>query len=177
VSAQVGRGFAAELELENSGTIVFVGGEPDAAGSCGSTRNFQSGSTLAQRYAAGATGDIISVSLYFSGTGTPSVRVGIYSDNGGLPDALLAQGNGAAPGASSWHEIALDAPVAVADTDVFWVAAQVSANINRCSPSSVANSGRRLNSQGHASGLTDPFGLSSSYSNTRGMRYKIEVNP
>ena len=60
---------------------------------------------------------------------------------------------------------------------MIWVAAQVSANINSYSPSAVANSGRRLNSQGHASGLADPFGSSSSYTNTRGMQYKIGVNP
>jgi hypothetical protein len=176
VNAQVGRGFAAELDLENSGTVSIVGGEPDAAGTCGSSRSFTSADTLAQQYTAGAAGDLVSVSLYFSGTGTPNVRVGVYSDNGGLPDALLAEGTGVAPGGSGWHEIDLATPVAVADTDVIWVAAQVSANINSCSPSSVANTGRRLNSQGYASGLADPFGSSSSYSNTRGMRYKIEVN-
>jgi hypothetical protein len=177
VSAQVGRGFAAGLDLENSGAVAIVGGEPDAAGSCGSSRNFTSADTLAQQYTAGTTGDLVSVSLYFSGTGTPNVRVGVYSDNGGLPDALLAEGTGVAPGGSGWHEIDLATPVAVADTDVIWVAAQVSASINSCSPGSLANTGRRLNSQGYASGLADPFGSSSTYNNTRGMRYKIEVTP
>ena len=116
-------------------------------------------------------------SVYFNETDTPNVRVGIYSDNAGLPDTLLAEGTGTASGAAGWHEIALSSPVAVADTDVFCVAGQVSASIDSCAPSSVVNSGRQRNSTGHASGLAAPFGASSSFINTRGMRYTIEVDP
>jgi hypothetical protein len=175
-SAQVGRGFAAELELELD-LGFFVGGEPDAAGSCGFDWAFTDFQTYAQRYTAGATGSVTSVSVHFNETDTPDVRVGIYADNAGLPDTLLAEGTGTASGAAGWHEIPLSSPIAVTDTDVFWVAVQVSAAIDSCAPSSVVNSGRQRNSSGHASGLAAPFGASSSFINTRGMRYTIEGAP
>jgi hypothetical protein len=176
ISAQVGRGFEASADLAFDFGF-FVGGEPDAAGSCGFDWAFTDFQTYAQRYTAGATGHLTSGSVSFNETDLPDVRVGVYSDNAGLPDMLLAEGTGAASGAAGWHEIALSSPVAVADTDVFWVAVQVSASIDSCAPSSVVNSGRQRNSTGHASGLAAPFGASSSCINTRGMRYTIEVAP
>jgi len=65
----------------------------------------------------------------------------------------------------------------VTDATVLWVGAQTSSNIDSRAPSGgVANSGRRLRSFTFGSGAPDPFGSSSTYNNTRGLRMKIWTN-
>jgi hypothetical protein len=138
--------------------VYEISGEPNASGTSGSTRNFQAGNILAQRYTTGYAGKIVSLFAYFHGTGTPSFRMSLYADSTALPGALLACVNGAAPGAQGWYELAL-------------------APEDSRSPNAVANLARRLRSLAFASGPPDPFSTSSTYSNTRGMRMKVWTNP
>ena len=155
-------------------------GEPNAAGSAGSTHNFQAGNILAQRYTTGVAGRIVSLFAYFHGTGTPSFRLSLYADASSLPGGLLAVVEGVAPGAQGWHEFALDPAhyLDVTETTILWIAAQTGANIDSRAPGGgVANSGRRLRSVTFGNGAPDPFGSSSTYNNTRGLRMKIWINP
>jgi Putative Ig domain len=167
------------LTVEAEAPVYEISGEPNASGTSGSTRNFQAGNILAQRYTTGHAGKIVSLSAYFHGTGTPDFRMSLYSDSTALPGALLAYVNGAASGAQGWHEYPL-APedyVDVAADRIVWIAAETSANIDSRSPNAVANLARRLRAIAFASGPPDPFSTSSTYSNTRGMRMKIWTNP
>jgi hypothetical protein len=128
----------------------------------------------------GAAGRIIALLAYFHGTGTPSFRMSLYGDAGGLPADLLAVVEGQAPGAQGWHEFALDPAhyLDVTGTTVLWIGAQSSANIDSRGPSGgAANSGRRLRAFTFGNGAPSPFGSSSTYNNTRGLRMKIWINP
>ena len=62
-------------------------------------------------------------------------------------------------------------------SDHVWIVGQADAGKNRCSPSSVANVGRRFKAASYSGGLPDPFGSSSTFNNTRGLRLKIWTNP
>jgi hypothetical protein len=120
----------------------------------------------------------VALLAYFHGTGTPSFRMSLYGDAGSLPGDLLPAVEGLAPGAQGWHELALDPAdyLDVTETTVLWIGAQTSANIDSRAPSGgAANSGRRLRS--YTTGAPDPFGSSSTYNNTRGLRMKIWTNP
>ena len=64
------------------------------------------------------------------------------------------------------------------DATVLWVGARTSSNVDSRAPSGgAANSGCRLRSFTFGSGAPDPFGSSSTYNNTRGLRMKIWTNP
>jgi hypothetical protein len=143
-----------------------------------SLRAFESGLILAQRYTITEPGKVVALRAYFGATGTPDFRMSLYTNNGSLPDALLAFVESAAPGAAGWAEFALDPGdyVDVVVDDVVWVAAQSSANINSASSITTVNSGRRLRSLSFASGPPDPFASTGNYSNTRGMGLKIWTN-
>lgn len=56
-----------------------------------------------------------------SGTTTPIIRVGLYADRDGAPDALLAQGS--APGLSSGWKVVSLPPVALVQGEQYWVVA------------------------------------------------------
>jgi hypothetical protein len=160
--------------------VYQIVGEPNADGTAGGTHNFQASNILAQRYTAGVAGRVVALLAYFHGTGTPSFRMSLYADSGDLPAALLAAVEGQAPGVQGWHELALDPAhhLNVSDTTVLWIGAQTSANIDSRAPSGgAANSGRRLRSFTFGNGAPDPFGTSSTYNNTRGLRMKIWTNP
>jgi hypothetical protein len=98
---------------------------------------FQAANILAQRYTTGVAGRIVALLAYFRSTGTPSFRMSLYGDAGGLPGDLLAAVEGQAPGAQGWHELALDPAhyLDVTDTTILWIGAQTSANIDSRAPS------------------------------------------
>jgi hypothetical protein len=144
--------------------VYGIVGEPNADGTAGGTHNFQAANILAQRYTAGVAGRIVALLAYFHG----------------LPGDLLAAAEGQAPGIQGWHEFALDPAhyLDVTDTTILWIGAQTSANIDSRAPSGgAANSGRRLRAFTFGNGAPDPFGTSSTYNNTRGLRIKIWINP
>jgi hypothetical protein len=162
------------------GPVYHIVGEPNADGTAGSTHNFQASNILAQRYTTGVAGRIVALLAYYHGTGSPSFRLSLYPDSGGLPGDLLAVAEGQAPGIQGWHEFALDPAdyLDVTDSTVLWIGAQTSANIDSRGPSGgAANFGRRLRAFTFGNGAPDPFGSSSTYNNTRGLRLKIWINP
>jgi hypothetical protein len=104
----------------------------------------------------------------------------LYGDASGLPGDLLAVVEGQAPGVQGWHEFVLDPAhhLDVTETTILWMAAQTSANIDSRGPSGgAANSGRRLRAFTFGNGAPNPFGSSSTYNNTRGLRMRIWTNP
>jgi hypothetical protein len=60
----------------------------------------------------------------------------------------------------------------------YWLACHTNVSVNSPgSNDSNQNDARRLIAQSYASGLPDPFGSGSSYSNTRGMKMLVWTNP
>ena len=104
----------------------------------------------------------------------------LYADDSGQPGALLAQTPGG-PVAQvvGWQEFVLaeEDHVDVVSSDHLWIVAQSDTGKNSCSPTSAANLARRFKSAAYSGGLRDPFGTSSTYNNTRGLRMKIWTNP
>ena len=136
---------------------------------------------MAQRYAA-ISGRVISASAYLGG-GSGDMQIGLYADTGGEPDALLGASEIRAVTSTTsghWETFAF-APaeqVDLAEGTHVWLAIHASGSINsRDSDGANQNDGRRLISQAFASGLPDPYGSGSSYSNTRGMRLLVWTNP
>ena len=111
------------------------------------------------------------------------MQIGIYADAAGEPGALLgASETRAVTSTSSGHWEAFGfAPaeqVDLIESTHVWLAIHASASINsRSSDGANQNDGRRLISQAFGSGLPDPYGAGSSYSNTRGMRMLVWTNP
>jgi hypothetical protein len=78
--------------------VYGIVGEPNADGTAGGTHNFQASNILAQRYTTGVAGRIVALLAYFHGTGTPSFRMSLNADAGGLPGDLLLVVEGEATG-------------------------------------------------------------------------------
>jgi hypothetical protein len=105
--------------------------------------------------------------------------MGLYADSGGEAGALLGTSEAKAVSASngSWETFAFASPVPVSDGD-YWIAVHADTELGSRGPDApVVNTGRRIVSQPYASGLPDPFGSTSTYNNTRGMRMRIWTNP
>ena len=74
------------------------------------------------RTTAAASGQLSSLNVYVSGSSTAgSIIGGLYSDAGGTPGTLLAQGSAAAP-AGGWRTVPLPSPVAVSAGATYWIA-------------------------------------------------------
>jgi len=153
-------------------------GEPDASGSCGGTRGFQSGRSLAQRYTIPADGtaiEVLALQAHLDDTTAATLRGALYDDVDGEPGALLAAtADTPTPGVTGWFEVPLPGPLAVTSGQVLWIAWQTTDGVNSCSPSTVANSGRRYDNVDFGSAAPDPFDVDSAYNNTRGMRMLLE---
>lgn len=172
----LGGGFPAPVPAPVFETV----GEPDGSGTCGSTRSFEANSAFAQRYLVGHDGKVVSLSAYFASTAAADFRMVLYADASGELGTLLAQTpGGAVAQVAGWQEFALaeEDYVDVVSSDHLWIVAQADTGKNSCSPSSVANLGRRFKTASYSGGLPDPFGSASSYNNTRGLRMKIWTNP
>jgi hypothetical protein len=181
ISAQVGRGFAGRLEFPDAPQLTILGENIAEGQSGGASSAFEADTVMAQRYAA-ISGRVLRASAYLGG-GSGDMQIGIYADAAGEPGALLGASEIKAVTSTPsghWETFAF-APTEQVDliegTHV-WLAVHASASINsRGSDGAAQNDGRRLISQVFASGLPDPYGSGSSYSNTRGMRLLVWTNP
>lgn len=80
------------------------------------------GTAEAFRTTASASGMVTKLSIYVDGTSTAKKLVaGIYTDNGGYPGTLLAQGTLSAPAADKWNDIGLK-PQSVTSGGAYWIA-------------------------------------------------------
>ena len=71
---------------------------------------------------ATAAGTLSKVSVYVDATSAATkVLVGVYSDSGGHPGTLLAQGTLAAPVAGAWNDVAMSA-ASIASGTPYWIA-------------------------------------------------------
>jgi hypothetical protein len=69
------------------------------------------------------TGTLRKVRIYIDATSTAtSVVVGVYSDSGGHPGALLASGSLASPVAGAWNEVTTGSSAAVSSGSTYWIA-------------------------------------------------------
>ena len=81
-----------------------------------------SGKSEAFRTTATATGTAGKVTVYVdAGSASTKLTVGIYSDSGGHPGTLLAQGSLAPPVSSAWNTVTLP-PTPVTSGTTYWVA-------------------------------------------------------
>lgn len=179
VSAQVGRGFAAELTFDNAPEFTWVG-ESLADGLSGwPSTSFETDRAMAQQYPAVA-GKVMALAAYVA-DGAATMRMGLYEDAGGSPGSLLASSaEKAIPDLNDngrWEEFPLPAPVTATAGTPYWVCAHADGNVESVLPGSAATTGRQYDSHAFGSGLPDPFVTTSIYNNTRGMRMKIWTNP
>ena len=82
------------------------------------------GKAEAFQAAAAAGGTVLSLTVYLDATSTAtSLVAGIYSDVGGHPGALLAQGSGTSLSAGAWNKISLPTPGATVSAGMpYWIA-------------------------------------------------------
>jgi hypothetical protein len=110
-------------------------------------------------YVCGHTGTITKLTAYFYANPPGNVRLAIYSDNGGVPDALLGVTNEVSVGGSfSWVDFPFASPVNVTAATTYWLAiCSASQLIVKCT---VGVSDRLINNQGgtYAGEFTDPAG-------------------
>jgi hypothetical protein len=181
ISAQVGRGFAARFDFSDAPQLTTLG-ETIAEGQAGSgTSNFPADTVMAQRY-TGIAGQVLSASAYLGSSATGNMRIGLYADNAGEPGALIATTEEkafSATGSGHREELTFTSPPTTVGGVKYWLACHTDVSVNsRGSDGTNQNDARRLISQSYASGLPDPFGSSSSYSNTtRGLSMKVWTNP
>ncbi len=180
LSAQVGRGFAARLDFPDAPQFATLG-EDIAEGQAGSgTSNFPASTVMAQRY-TGIAGQVLSASAYLGSSATGNMRIGLYADNAGEPGALIAtteEKGFTATSAGHWEELTFSSPPTTLGGVKYWLACHADASVNsRGSDGSNQNDARRMITQSYASGLPDPFGAGSSYSNSRGLKMRVWTNP
>jgi hypothetical protein len=180
ISAQVGRGFAAQFDFPDAPQLTTLG-ESIAEGQAGSgTSNFPANTVMAQRY-EGVSGHVLSASAYLGSSASGNMRMGLYADNAGEPGALIATTEAKVFSATSsghWEEFTFTSPPTTVGSVKYWLACHTDASVNsRGSDGSNQNDARRLISQTFATGLPDPFGAGTSYSNTRGMKMLVWTNP
>jgi outer membrane protein assembly factor BamB len=81
------------------------------------------GQAEAYRSTASASGTLNRVSLYIdTGSTATKVTVGVYTDSGGHPGTLLAQGSLTSPVAGAWNNIALPGSVSITAATNYWIA-------------------------------------------------------
>lgn len=109
----------------------------------------------ANQYTMDRDGNIISVSIYHSGSSGNNITVGIYDDATNHPDSRLAVSASTALNTSAgWQTITFSSPLAVSNGDVIWIAFVASASLSiRYGTSTV----RRAEGDATYS-LADPFG-------------------
>jgi hypothetical protein len=134
---------------------------------------------MAQRY-DGVSGQVLSASAYLGSSVSGNMRMGLYADNAGEPGALIATSEAKAFFATSsghWEELTFTLPPTTVGGVKYWLACHTDVSVNsRGSDGANQNDARRLITQSYASGLPDPYGAGSSYSNTRGMRLLVWTN-
>lgn len=72
---------------------------------------------------ANNSGSINSISLYVnSGNSATAVNIGIYTNNGGVPNTLLGSGSISSPQMSAWNNISLSSSVSITSGTTYWIA-------------------------------------------------------
>jgi hypothetical protein len=180
ISAQVGRGFAGRFQFPDAPQLTTLG-ESIAEGQAGSgSSNFPANTVMAQRYDA-VSGQVLSASAYLGSSASGNMRIGLYADAAGEPGALIATTEAkpfSATSSGHWEELAFASPPTTVGGVKCWLACHTDVSVNsRGSDGSNQNDARRMIAQSYASGLPDPFGAGSSYSNTRGMKMLVWTNP
>jgi hypothetical protein len=80
------------------------------------------GEAEAFAFTALATGDARTLGFYVdSGSAATNLAVGLYSDAGGAPGALLADGSIDAPTAGAWNTVALGADPTLSSGSTYWI--------------------------------------------------------
>jgi len=155
-----------------------VFGDGDGSGTCGSTRDWENDSMLAQRYEVPAGGLLVSVSAWVHSQ-TGDMRMAVYADDAGEPGDLLGEAAGkSVTGTGHFEEFEILAPVAVSELDLVWMCVLASPEIYSCDAGApVTSLARRILARTYEGGFPDPFGSGSSYSANRSMRGKIWTNP
>jgi hypothetical protein len=111
------------------------------------------------------------------------MQIGIYADAAGEPGALLGASEIKAVTSTSsghWEGFAFASreQLDLIEGTHVWLAVHRSSSINsQGSDGATQNDGRRLVSHVFATGLPDPYGAGSAYSNTRAMRLPVWTNP
>lgn len=135
--------------------------------------------TTAQRYPVGHAGKIVGAGMHVR-DGTATLRLALYSDNAGAPDALLCQAEVAVSTATSaWFDVEFDPEdqVTVGVDDHVWLARQVSDEIYTWrSVWPEAHDDTQFVNVTWASGMPDPYG-SGSFGGNAPQRLKIWTNP
>lgn len=128
----------------------------------------------AQRYQCVTGGEAVKIRVLSPSAGTNSgtVRMGIYSDNSGSPNALLWEGTAQSYVAGTWIEEAVSGVTLVAET-WYWLAFQVSTNTAELCyvPGGPSLSHRWLSNVTYANPFPDPWSGGSSNTN----QYSIQV--
>jgi chitodextrinase len=87
-----------------------------------SADNNSAGSAEAFKYTATASGSAGSLKFYVNtGSAATSIKVGIYSDNGGHPGTLLTSGSITAPAAAAWNTATLSPNVSLVSGTNYWI--------------------------------------------------------
>lgn len=91
------------------------------------------------RFQATESAGVVLLSMYLSGSAAGNMRMAIYTDNAGAPDALLAE-TSVTPCASGWNNLALPSAVNLTAGAYYWIAWQYdTASNNLCYASGSAN--------------------------------------
>ena len=152
-------------------------GDTEAGATCGGTRAWEADTILWQQYTIPISGSIVSIAPYFSGNGGGTdFRVGVYSDNSNLPDALLVeQASSVMAGHPlGFNEVTLDTPLPVNQGEVIWVAVFCDIEKFSCESNVSEATARRLRSLTFGS-LPDPAGSTSNDVATRALKMKLAV--
>jgi hypothetical protein len=124
---------------------------------------------------------VLSASAYLGSSASGNMRIGVYADDAGEPGVLIATTEEKAFSATSsghWEEVTFTSPPTAIEGVKYWLACHTDVSVNsRGSDGTNQNNARRLIAQSYAGGLPDPFGVGSSYSNSRGLKMKVWTNP
>jgi hypothetical protein len=109
------------------------------------------------RFQAVESGDVDTIKVY-AGTASTDLKVAIYSDSGGEPNALLGDGNLAVSVVNSWNDVPMvSVPfVTVINGTYYWLGIRVGA-INGAKYDNTSGT-MRYKALAHASAWPDPAG-------------------
>lgn len=110
-------------------------------------------------FSAPITGEVVSISIYVN-VAAGHVRVAVYADDTGDPDALLGF-SGSVAVVDGWNTIPLSTPAPVTEGDACWLAVHIEDNgLHTPQEGAFGENMRQVYRTGvtYAGGLPDPFG-------------------
>lgn len=124
-------------------------------------------SKVASLFTAGDDFDATFMMVYVSNVFTgDEIRLGIYSDSGGSPDALLGNTGGISPitgtGRNGWHYAVLSSSVSIESGTDYWLAIHCNATSSVFPSMDSTTGSNEDNADTYVGGFADPFGASSS---------------